>query len=85
MGKLWAKGLNTHIGRIPILRKIQKRGYQLCLLGKGDIPLERMYQILQEEGYAGYYTLEWEKRWWPDIEEPEIAFSQYTSYMESVV
>ncbi|MBS4222620.1 sugar phosphate isomerase/epimerase family protein [Lederbergia citrea] len=61
-----------------------KRGYQLCLLGEGDIPLERMYRILKDNGYSGYFTLEWEKKWWPDIEEPEIAFRQYTTFMNTV-
>ena len=36
-------------------------GYQLCLLGDGDIPLEQMYRLLKDKGYKGYCTLEWEK------------------------
>src|SRR5699024_7525171 len=41
------------------------RGYKLCLLGEGDIPLERMAHMLMDKGYQGYYTLEWEKVWHP--------------------
>lgn len=61
-----------------------KHGYQLCLTGEGDIPLKGIYKLLQKQGYSGYYTFEWEKVWWPDIEEPEIAFKGYTEYMRSL-
>jgi len=30
-------------------------------------------------GYKGFYSFEWEKRWHPEIEEPEVAFAQYAS------
>lgn len=60
------------------------RGYQLCLLGEGDIPLQQIYQLLKEKNYDGYYTLEWEKVWWPDIEEPEVSFKGYVEYMRSL-
>jgi len=61
-----------------------KQGYQLCLMGEGDIPLKKMYDMLKEKGYDGYFTFEWEKVWWPDIEEPEIAFKNYTDYMNKI-
>jgi hypothetical protein len=32
-------------------------------------------------GYCGYAILEWEKRWIPDLPEPEIAFPQYVKQM----
>ena len=28
-------------------------------------------------GYDGWLTLEWEKRWHPDIEEPEVGFPHF--------
>lgn len=61
-----------------------ERGYQLCLMGEGDIPFQEIHDLLQEKGYDGYYTLEWEKVWWPDIEEPEISFKQYVEYMKEI-
>ncbi len=60
------------------------KGYQLCLMGEGDIPFQKIYDLLQEKGYDGYYTLEWEKVWWPDIEEPEVSFKGYIEYMKSL-
>ncbi|NGP45758.1 sugar phosphate isomerase/epimerase [Bacillaceae bacterium SIJ1] len=66
------------------LKDEHPRGYQLCLMGEGDIPLEEIYQMLKAKGYDGYYTLEWEKVWCPEIEEPEIAFKQYSEYMHRI-
>jgi hypothetical protein len=37
--------------------------------------------VLAKGGYRGYYCLEWEKRWHPEIEEPEIAFPHYAKVM----
>ena len=35
-----------------------------------------------EKGYHGSYSLEWEKFWHPDIEDPEIALTDYVHVME---
>ena len=61
------------------------RGYQLCLLGEGDVPLQEIYTLLKDKGYEGYCTLEWEKKWCPEIEEPEIAFEQYIDFMRNTL
>jgi len=52
-------------------------GYTYTLLGHGDVPLQAALHALKEMGYDGYLTLEWEKRWIPAMERPEIAFPQY--------
>lgn len=55
----------------------KERDYQLCLPGDGDIPLAAIFSVLKKGGYQGYLTLEWEKQWHPEIEEPEVAFPRY--------
>ena len=50
-------------------------GYQL--LGQGDIPLFPRLDLLLDSGYDGPISLEWEKRWAPQIADPEVAFPQY--------
>ncbi|KKI90244.1 xylose isomerase [Bacillus sp. SA1-12] len=67
------------------LKSNTKRGYQLCLLGEGDLPLQQIANLLKTEGYDGYLTLEWEKMWCPEIEEPEIAFRQYIGFMKRLL
>jgi sugar phosphate isomerase/epimerase len=47
------------------------------LTGTGDVPVRRQVEALARSGYRGYYSFEWEKRWHPEIEEPEVAFAQF--------
>ncbi len=49
------------------------------LVGRGDVPVQEIVNVLVSNGYKGYYCLEWEKRWHPEIEEPEVAFPQYAT------
>ena len=60
-------------------------GHQYVLLGEGDVPLQEMLDLLIAGGYDGYAILEWEKRWHPTLQEPEIAFPQYVSKMHEWV
>ncbi len=55
--------------------------FEYCLTGEGNIPLRDIYHLLRNKGYQGYFTLEWEKKWHPQIAEPEAAFPQYVQYM----
>lgn len=54
------------------------------LLGEGDINISSIIQVLKQDGYDGYYSFEWEKRWQPNIPEPEEAFPHYVRYMKSL-
>jgi fatty-acyl-CoA synthase len=47
--------------------------WELCLLNEGTVPLREACSALRHSGYDGYLSLEWEKRWHPEIAEPEIA------------
>ena len=51
------------------------------LTGTGEVPVREQVQVLAGAGYPGYYCLEWEKRWHPEIEDPEIAFPHYAKVM----
>ncbi len=62
-----------------------KRRVKPCLMGCGDIPLRRMIEILSDSGYEGWCSLEWERRWHPEIESPEVAFPQYVKFMRNLL
>ena len=47
------------------------------LVGEGDVPVKTQVQVLAAGGYKGYYGFEWEKRWHPEIPDPEVAFPHY--------
>jgi sugar phosphate isomerase/epimerase len=47
------------------------------LVGTGEVPVKEQVRVLAGAGYEGFYCFEWEKKWHPEIEEPEVAFPQY--------
>lgn len=50
--------------------------WELCLIDEGIVPLQEAYTALKQSGYDGYISLEWEKKWHPEIAEPEVALPQ---------
>lgn len=55
---------------------------QYTLLGKGESPIFEGIDTLYDRGYNGYYSFEWEKMWFPLLEEPEVALADYTRVMK---
>jgi sugar phosphate isomerase/epimerase len=51
--------------------------WQLVLLGEGEVPVRQMLGLLRAGGYRRWISVEWEKRWHPEIEEPEVALPQH--------
>ena len=51
------------------------------LVGAGDVPVKEQVRVLAAAGYKGLYCFEWEKKWHPEIEEPEVAFPHYAKVM----
>jgi hypothetical protein len=43
--------------------------------------VKEIVRVLASNGYKGYYCFEWEKRWHPDIDEPEVSFPHYAKTM----
>ena len=58
-----------------------KEDRHYVLTGTGEIPVQETVRVLATHGYKGYYCFEWEKRWHPDIDEPEVAFPHYAKTM----
>jgi sugar phosphate isomerase/epimerase len=51
------------------------------LTGTGEVPVKEQVKVLAAGGYRGFYCFEWEKKWHPEIEEPEVAFPHYARTM----
>jgi len=54
------------------------------LLGAGELQIEKLLLELNNINYNGYLSLEWEKKWHPEIEESEIAIEQYSKKMKNL-
>ncbi|GAB4460081.1 MAG: sugar phosphate isomerase/epimerase [Armatimonadaceae bacterium] len=53
------------------------------LLGEGDVPVFPMLKRVLDGGYTGPISVEWEKRWKPNIPAPEIALPQYAEKLRT--
>ena len=68
-------------------RRLAGGDWQLVLLGAGEVPVREMLGLLAAGGYPHWISVEWEKRWHPEIEDPEVALPQHlellTKWLES--
>ena len=55
------------------------------MMGYGDVPLKAIFNVLKSDGYDGYVTLEWVKRWYSELEEPGVVFMQFRSFMNKML
>jgi sugar phosphate isomerase/epimerase len=62
-----------------------KGSWQLVPLGEGEVPVREIISLLAAGGYQGYISVEWEKYWHPEIEEPEIALPQHVKVLQEWV
>ncbi|MCS7263748.1 MAG: sugar phosphate isomerase/epimerase [Armatimonadetes bacterium] len=51
-------------------------------VGQGEVPLVGAIKALRQIGYQGFLTLEWEKRWHPELEEPELVFPEFVTTVQ---
>jgi sugar phosphate isomerase/epimerase len=77
----------ANLGRRILLTQIKdaRRGpdddWRLVLLGEGEVPVRQILALLAAGGCPHWISVEWEKRWHPEIEEPEVALPQYLSVL----
>lgn len=54
------------------------------MMGHGDVPVSKAVKLLKDNGYNGFISLEWVKRWCMELEEPGIVFSHYCNFMRTL-
>ncbi len=47
------------------------------LTSKGEVPITKILGLLDDNSYSGYISFEWEKRWHPELPDPEVALPQF--------
>jgi sugar phosphate isomerase/epimerase len=60
-------------------RRAGEAAWELVLLGRGEVPVARTLRALRDHGYTGWLSVEWEKKWHPEIAEPEVALPQHAA------
>jgi len=78
-------GERLMLAQIKDARRAPERadGWQLVLLGDGEVPVRHMLGLLASGGYQGWISVEWEKRWHPEIEPPEVALPQHLKLLRT--
>ena len=56
-----------------------------CPPGEGDVPVADIVCALRDDGYDGWYSFEWEKKWQPELAEPEVVLPGYIAYMKKLL
>ena len=49
------------------------------LPGEGTLPLEEIAKYLTKKGYNGYFSLEWERKWHPELPPIEEALEKFVA------
>ena len=84
--------IKDHIGYIHIKDAIYDTahphamddGWRYVLPGTGQLPLTDGIACMRQHGYQGWFQFEHEKRWHPDLAEPELAFAAFANFMRSL-
>lgn len=51
-----------------------------CLPGQGEVDMLGALKKLRSIDYRGYLSFEWEKKWEPSLQDPEIAFPHFIKH-----
>lgn len=76
------QNLGAYIKHVHVKDSVDDNGvikYQM--MGEGDLPIDEMMLALRSINYEGYVSLEWVKRWAPELSDAGIVFPQFASYM----
>lgn len=72
-GKNWVEfyeAMKSYIEHVHIKDCINK---QFVLCGEGEIEITSIMNYLVNDGYKGYFSLEWERKWNPELCELDVA------------
>jgi len=70
------EALGSHVWHVQAKDAVRLAGedqWQLVPLGEGEVPVQEMIGLLRASGYQGWLSLEFEKKWHPELAPPEEA------------
>jgi sugar phosphate isomerase/epimerase len=72
--------LSSEAAAAQALARSTNRGHRTASyvpFGTGEFPAAQTLKLLLEGGYDGWFSLEWEKAWHPQLADPEIVLPQF--------
>ncbi|MDR0495843.1 MAG: sugar phosphate isomerase/epimerase [Treponema sp.] len=76
--------VHTHIRDQIRGEKGNESTNKTCFVGEGQIPVKAIVRQLLADGYGGYFSFEWEKKWQPELPEPELAFPGFVRFLNEI-
>ena len=55
---------------------------EFCLMGEGELPIDKMMRALRSVNFDGFVSLEWHPEWCEELDDMEIIFSQFVNFMK---
>ncbi len=76
------QNLGAYIKYVHIKDSVIESGIvKYRLMGEGDLPIDDMILALRSINYSGYISLEWVKRWAPDLNDAGVVFPHFINFM----
>ncbi len=77
------KNLGAYVKHVHIRDAVKTaHGYEHCLIGEGELPIDEMMLALRSVNYDGYFSLIWDPAWCEELDDMEIIFSQFVNFMK---
>ena len=77
------KGFVKHVHIKDSVVENGKTAYRI--VGYGDVPIKNAIELLKQDGFDGYLTMEWVKRWHKELEEPGVVLAHYPFFMRRYI
>jgi len=76
------QNLGAYVKHIHIKDSVMTdEGVKYRMMGEGDLPIDDIMLALRSINYEGYISLEWVKRWAPELTDAGIVFPQFAHFM----
>ncbi|HCG35250.1 MAG TPA: AMP-dependent synthetase [Clostridiales bacterium] len=80
------QNLGAYIKHVHVKDSIVEEGKVVYrMMGDGDLPVDNMMMALRSINYEGYISLEWVKRWMPELSDAGVVFPHFANYMKTYI
>ncbi len=73
------KNLGAYVKHIHV--KDSETEEQHSLIGEGTMPIDEFINALRSVNFDGFMSIEWDPKWYEEIDDPDVIFPHFVSYM----
>lgn len=79
------EALRDHIAFVHLKDSVMLEGkVRYKMMGRGDIGVRKAVQLLAQNRYEGFVSLEWVRRWNMELEAPGIVFPHFVNFIREL-